>query len=1131
MEAVVKFFRWLLGKGEQPLPRPTPETVQVLSGANNASFQNVEINAAGRDINNVTNIQQALIRDDTERQNALAQILSPAGYSWDPLRACLAGTRTVHIHELTLWASKPRAGVKNAEILVIIASAGSGKSALAHTICQTSHEQDRLVTGFFFNQLAAHSSPASLMAAIIRGFCNISKPIRDKIADLIIKDNTLPSASILRQFNELILPACQLLPAGKTFVITIDAVDEGNHEDGAIIRFMTDCVPRLPPSFRVILTTRPDPKVTDPLHSMRHVHIFSHPLTGDEKSRNDLQTYIRSRLSITRFGPTIPEDLIQSFFRKADGLFLWAVLVLNHLETAYDPIGELRDILQGSSTNWTDNEGGSKKLHALFHRTLSKLKCSWTDRKFVEMYARVMGAIAVLKEPLSARGLAALCKQDGVTEKDVHRICEIVQPLLHGYSPGADHDEPIRLLHLSVQEYLTEHASAPYRLDCPEHHRRLSHRALATIDSEFVKDKVDGVGYSDGDWIWEAGSIIPNMPVISRDSVSEHLWYSCVYACEHTLAMSNTMIEQSHLRLLQNIIVDEPRRILEATASMGSVVDIVSFRRRALVLGAKYPSPSEIRDVVRTYCSAGRCLLRARRTAEALSLMKESVALARQLASKTTEFSIELELAMALNLLGRCLAHQPAFHDALQTILESLVILRRLASEDPHKVEPWLARSLTSQSHILCYLGRREEALEVGMEPVKLNRQLVAAHPSKFETSLAYSLEVQASNLDGCKKNDEAIWVMEEAVDILRQLSQTNASEHMYELAESLHIYASYLVKADRKPAALEADKEAISLFRQVAETAEEGRDGKVMLGTSLHQLAYHLSLCDRKVESIVFIKEAIQHRRQLVESRDTKEIEERKHESGLAHSLHNYARYLSTTGKEELGIAPGKESVEIRRKLAENDPEKFKTPLAWSLNLLCENFLARTDHKLSEETPFFRQAVTVCRQLADQDPNAHDDLLNTSLCNYGMYLAQWCSNNSDAAKIFKEMVEVRRRIFSRDPTATDLEVAKGLHNTVVCLVRDENHAQGVKLSQEAAEICRRHLKDDPKAAEPALGKILGCLAAGLSGMPGRRSESLRIGREAVTILRKLTKEDPKSEELKEDLRVAETVVRDQLFG
>ncbi|TFK24194.1 hypothetical protein FA15DRAFT_432463 [Coprinopsis marcescibilis] len=274
VEAVAKFSRWLMKEPVVEHPRQTPATVQVFSGANHASFREVEVNAAGRDIINITNIQQKSFRDDTEWQNALGQILSPSGDSWDSLRACLPGTRRAHIQEITSWVSKPRPDVKTAQILIIIAAAGTGKSALAHTICQTSHHNGWLVTGFFFNQLAAHSSPASLMAAIIRGFCNISKPVRDKIAELIVKDNTLPSESILRQFNELVLPACQLLPADSTFVITIDAVDEGNHEDGAIIRFMTDCVPRLPPSFRVILTTRPDPKI-DPLlvRSTPHVHV------------------------------------------------------------------------------------------------------------------------------------------------------------------------------------------------------------------------------------------------------------------------------------------------------------------------------------------------------------------------------------------------------------------------------------------------------------------------------------------------------------------------------------------------------------------------------------------------------------------------------------------------------------------------------------------------------------------------------------------------------------------------------------------------------------------------------------------------------------------------------------------
>ncbi|TFK16804.1 hypothetical protein FA15DRAFT_606364, partial [Coprinopsis marcescibilis] len=167
---------------------------------------------------------------------ALQRLSDPKGCSWNPLRICLDGTRTVHIQEISTWASDfahsdmtlPASATVGsaARVMLVGGPAGSGKSALAHTICKDMDEKGILVSSFFFSQMGQNLTSEDFMAAFIRGLSGTNHQIRHRIGEILLEKPTMASASAITQFQGLVLPVLHLLPADRTFVVGIDALDE-----------------------------------------------------------------------------------------------------------------------------------------------------------------------------------------------------------------------------------------------------------------------------------------------------------------------------------------------------------------------------------------------------------------------------------------------------------------------------------------------------------------------------------------------------------------------------------------------------------------------------------------------------------------------------------------------------------------------------------------------------------------------------------------------------------------------------------------------------------------------------------------------------------------------------------------
>ncbi|TFK29002.1 TPR-like protein [Coprinopsis marcescibilis] len=981
---------------------------------------------------------------------ALRRLADPTACAWDLSRTCFAGTRREHLEEISSWIARDD-GSTMANVMVVADSAGSGKSALAHSICQGSREKGEFVAAFFFSQLEQQSTLSNLMAVLVRGLCDINEHVRRGIGEILANDGGLASAKPIQQFKEIILPIIPLLPPNRHFVAVIDGLDEEN--DPVLLEILCDWIPRLPATFRILVTTRPEARVMKALGNQLHIHLLARSLTGTSSLR-DIEAYIQSRLFRTSYGSSITPELLSQFVEKTEGLFLWASTVLSHLEDAFDAVAELRDIVKGKSSHWKEDDDAGKKLETLYLRILSKLK--WTDTRFVEKYRVIMGALVTMKESLTPMGLAALYGPDGITLDDIHRICSLLHPLLQNYSPSIS-NQPLRVLHLSVQEFLTQQAPAPYRLHVEEHNATLSRLALGVLKKGLTPSNVPILGYSEGDWIQEPTVTPPKIPPLLRESMSEHLWYACLFLGDHTLAMSKENIRQLHIQLLQEFFVMKPRAILEATTSMGTVTEIVPLRKLAS-------------DVVAIY---------------------------RQLDMEYANLRTKVQLTLSLNLLALCFVSLARSSDGFQVSREGLESSRLLASTDPNTHAALLAQLLRTHGTVLAKLGRHEEARAVYMEAVEFYRKLSDAEPEKFEASLAWTLHSLSTQLNACKSHTEAVKYMQEAVDIHRKMALADPVEFEPIVSSSLHDFALFLANSGKLADSIQPGQEAVEIRRGLAAT--DPARFEPLLAYSLNNLSMDLASCQRYDEALAAANESVNVRRRLAGENPG------GFESDLAGALHLYALRLADCSRQQEAIDVGKQAASLRRKLVDAGGSDLEGPLALTIHNLAWDLNAAGHHLEAVER--LQEGISIRKNLANANPAAHEGDLASSLHNYALYTAK-VGRHDEALEAGKEAVLIRRRLASKDPNAHETGLSSSLYNLASDLNDCKRDEEAVPFAEEAVEIRRRLAMKDPAGVEPGLALALHYYSLYLANS-GRVTDAIGPGMEAVAIRRRLAIVNP----------------------
>ncbi|KAF8594797.1 TPR-like protein [Ceratobasidium sp. AG-I] len=969
------------------------------------------------------------------------------GASWDPCRMCLPKTRINIINDVFAWVDGA-GGADGAQIYLLTAVAGAGKTTVAHTVAHHFHERGQLVSSFFFDrETEGRNTPIALFTTIAADLARVSGQLADRITAAIENEQGLPLAPLSRQFQELVLKPCQDCTVSRPLVIVIDGLDEGFNND--LLKVLRDDVPRLLSTFRIFLTSRMQPDI-DSLRRQSHVRLA--PLNIDSSANlADTGIFVRRRLQQVAeargFDSDWPgEQLRTEFEARAAGLFIWVATVCDYILSQTDPRRELEKILSEFRLNTTSAE---TKMDRLYARILES--CNWEDKSFVHGYHRAMGTSLATKTPLTISAWNVLFNDKAAVPG---LVLQRLGPLLTGMSKDHHRTQPVRAVHQSLRDFLGVRAGslpeyAKLQVDEQKHSQDLALLCLRLLNRG-LREGIVGVGY-----LVKDPSKFPGIPSIKDGEVPEALWYACRFWIDHVLDVKPAASAELQ-DALQSFMKTKARPWMEI-----------------MTAGGQFRGLSGVREWVQnTKTTLGP---------DAVERFQQS-----NEAHANAFYHISLRLK-----------HEGRRAEALAASQESTTLYRRLARDDPAKFTQNLALALNDLSVHHCALGYREDALAAGQEAMQLSRELAKDHPAAFTKRLAVALVNLPDSLSALGHPEEALAARQQTIQLCQELAKDRPAAFNEALAASLTNLSVSLSVLGHPEDALAAGQEAMQVYRELAKDHPEAFTKG--LAVALSNISGHLSSLRRHEDALAATQEAIQLYRELAKDRSAVFIE------SLTAALINLSRSLSALGRREDALAAGQEAIQLSRELAKDRPAAFTKSLAAALtNILhCLSAVSRPEDALTAG----QEAIQLYRELAKDHPAAFAEGLAAALLNFSPSLSA-LGLHKDALTAGQEATQVYRELVRGHPIVFTESLAASLTNLSRCLSALGLHEDALAVGQEAIQVYRELTRDHPAAFVEGFAIALGYLSVSLSAL-GRLEDALAARQESIQVYRELGKLRP----------------------
>ena len=445
------------------------------------------------------------------------------------------------IKEIVQWVNSPN-GDGVPRIFLLSGVAGSGKSAIAHTIAGLFHEQKRLGSSYCFIRAdQANRRPDNLLSTITLNIADVDQHWKISLYNIVKGDRSLrTTVSATEQFTKFILePAMALTTVGPILVV-IDALDESAKGQSRkdLLDTLAERVSDLPSNFRILMTTRPEPDIVRAFENNRHTLCKYMDTINEASNTADITLFVEKHLSdVSSLEEKWPNKRwCQMLVESSEGLFQWASTACRAIK---DPEGMIPETERLSSFVKPSARG----LDALYSEALLQV-FHGRDDDAVSRCKSVMGWILAMKEPLSISAHSAL-RGD--------KLVELILPKLGSFFSGVNRqDIPIRPLHASFFEFLTNknRSTEAYYVDPSQQNRSLALSSLRVMKYG-LRFNIAGLETSHC-----RNADVPDLATRIQETIPPPLSYACRFWADHLGATAydtnilNEVKDFLHYRLL-----------------------------------------------------------------------------------------------------------------------------------------------------------------------------------------------------------------------------------------------------------------------------------------------------------------------------------------------------------------------------------------------------------------------------------------------------------------------------------------------------------------------------------------------------------------------------------------------------
>ncbi|KAF9445573.1 hypothetical protein P691DRAFT_805486 [Macrolepiota fuliginosa MF-IS2] len=384
-----------------------------------------------------------------------------------PVPRCLHGTREKIIHGVCEWITKPEP-----KMLWLRGSAGVGKSAIMQTVAEKSSQSAILGATLFFSRANQRSKLNHVVPTLAYQLATHIPSYRLDVEELIGLYPTIFEKSVANQFQKFIIePFLAPRPDQQTFLILIDGLDECESERDQCELVELIALAAGPTSpFVWIISSRPEYHLLqlfrrpgfNGIFKLQHV-----PIDGPE-AYMDVERHLRKGFDRIQeeFSDMIPphwpsERQFMAIKKATRGLFAQANTLLRFVGDGSlygDPISQLEIVLaeldKHQPNGCTENPLAS--LDALYNHILSTVPSTQ-----IPTLQHILG-FCLLRERSSSISLLLTANVLGMRQNVVYGALQRLHSVLDIPQPQEAHQKPIRFLHKSFSDYLTN----PKRSGC-----------------------------------------------------------------------------------------------------------------------------------------------------------------------------------------------------------------------------------------------------------------------------------------------------------------------------------------------------------------------------------------------------------------------------------------------------------------------------------------------------------------------------------------------------------------------------------------------------------------------------------------------------------------------------------------
>ena len=444
-----------------------------------------------------------------------------ARFEWE--KGCLPGTRESFLREICDVLNNSDEDAPR--VCLLTGVAGSGKSAVAHSIARLYSEQKRLGSSYCFASAdVANRNPKNLFSTIARDLSDHDPQYKSALWQVVKDDRALrTSQSPMEQFKKLIIEPSKHIHGIGPLVIVIDALDESGDQASrrqlllALSKHIAQSA--LPTNLRFLLTARPE---SDILKELLGGTQIVRKQMGDIPQHivdEDIKRFIHHSLDeYTELESCWPnQEWCRLLVHHSQTLFQWASTACNFIGGDSSAGFDLRERFEIMVQ--ANNSEGVRPLDKLY-RTILEQQFTLDGAK--HRFREVMAVVLALNEPLSITSLSALF----LGRPNIRNIIKPLGSLLDGV---LDEEKPIRPLHTSFRDFLLDQArSSIFHIDIQPQHSLSLGRALLACMRNMLRFNICDLKDSR-----VPHTAIPDLRSRLNKAIPPRLAYSCQYWMDH----------------------------------------------------------------------------------------------------------------------------------------------------------------------------------------------------------------------------------------------------------------------------------------------------------------------------------------------------------------------------------------------------------------------------------------------------------------------------------------------------------------------------------------------------------------------------------------------------------------------